>query len=238
MCLFPPCIHACSVWLFYLFSLKTRLTQSGLFPCMTLSSMYTKDEKNHRKTGDSGIVKLPTSVLPLCLARMGTVYPLEAFLPCLHHFWPISVCWTLDCSLLPSRGKERIPFPREWVLVHKQQRRDGLSVASAILWGQLVVERRWLTRLPHILQGPTFRTCLSGKVCSSRQTPGRNVDRETKKFRTRARLDDGLTSAKQLKNWVPRAQLLTKKKGTVIYLAPAMFWELDWLFPPLFFFSF
>lgn len=62
-----------------------------------------KDEKkNHRKIRDSGMVE-PHSPLPLfpamwcppCLARMVTVYPPEALLPCLHPFWARSVCGAL-----------------------------------------------------------------------------------------------------------------------------------------------
>lgn len=139
--------------------------------------------------------------------------------------------------LFPSYSRGTIPFPREWVLVHDLQRRDSLAGASTVLWGQLVAERRWLTRLLHILQGPTFRTCLSGRVWSSKQTPGRNVDRETKESRTRSRLDDGWTSAKQLESWVSRAQLFLRK-GNCHLLIPFYFWELTWLFPPLLFFLF
>lgn len=68
---------------------------------------------------------------------MVTVYPPEALLPCLHHFWALSVCGTLGGSLLPSCRRERIPFPREWVLVHEHQRRNSLSVAvpsSEVSW--------------------------------------------------------------------------------------------------------
>ena len=77
-----------------------------------------------------------------------------------------------------------------------------------------------MTRLFHILQGPTtFRTCWLGMVCSSKRTPGRDVDRETKKSSRHSRLDDGPTAAKQPKSWVSRARLFIRK-GNYHLLSP------------------